>query len=137
MAITYYASNRILDRYFGNTNFTPATNYYLGISTTAPQPDGTGITEPVGNGYARVLMANTKISFTDAVDGSVQNEIEFQFPEATGSWGVITHFFISDASSGGNIEIYGTLTNSRTVEIGTVLILEATAMQINLRECTL
>ena len=136
MAVTYYSANRIMDRYFGSTTLTPATTYYMGVSTTAPSTDGTNVTEPIGGGYARVAITNNKVSFTTSSDGTVENAIEFQFPEATSDWGVVTHFVLYDASSGGNLEIYGTLTSSRTVESGTTLILSPNALEITLEECT-
>lgn len=136
MAITYYASNRIMNRYFGSTTLTPAVTYYMGVSTTVPQPDGTGVTEPVDVAYARVPITNNKVSFTVASLGSVENDIEFQFAEAQADWGTITHFVLYDSLTAGNLEIYGVLTSPRTVEDQTTLILSANALEITLEECT-
>jgi hypothetical protein len=43
--ITYYSANRVLDRLFGTTAFSPATTYYFGLSTTTLNIDGTGATK--------------------------------------------------------------------------------------------
>jgi hypothetical protein len=132
MAVTYQQANTILDEYFGKVIPTIPTNYYMGVSTTAIQNDGTGATEPTDVAYSRVLIPNTKVSFTNANNGSLTNAVEFEFPESQTSWGIITHFFLADAITGGNIKIFGQLTNSRTVETGTILVLEVGALQINL-----
>ena len=43
--------------------------YYLGLSTTAPNLDGTGVTEPASDtGYARVAMLNDENIFANADD---------------------------------------------------------------------
>jgi hypothetical protein len=48
-----YWENKILDHIFGKGNYTPPT-IYVGLSTTDPTDDGSGLTEPSGNGYTRV-----------------------------------------------------------------------------------
>jgi hypothetical protein len=45
MAVTYFSSNKVLDRLFVTTAFTPATTYYFGLSTTTLNIDGTGATK--------------------------------------------------------------------------------------------
>jgi hypothetical protein len=133
--IATYFSNKILDYLFGLTAYTPSSNLYLGVSSTAPNAGGTGVTEPVGNNYARCTMANNKTSFTDAAAGALSNEIEFTFNEATGNWGVMTHFVIYNLATGGNLLIYGQLTYSRTVEIATTLVLPIGDLLIELDNC--
>jgi len=132
MSVTYTQANTILDEYFGKVTPTIPTNYYMGVSTTAIQNDGTGKTEPTDVAYSRVLIPNTKVSFTTASSGSLTNAVEYEFPESQVSWGIITHFFLADALTGGNIKVFGQLTNSRTVETGTILVLSVGALQINL-----
>ena len=70
------------------------TARYLGLSTANPGDDASGLVEPSGNGYARVVM-----NFPAATN----------FPACTGSWGRISHFALFDAASGGNMLLYGTL----------------------------
>ena len=50
MSVTYYSANRILDKGFGSTNYTPPVTIYFGLSTTPIAIDGTGATEPSGAG---------------------------------------------------------------------------------------
>ena len=48
--------NAISDAWTG-TPFTVPGTLYLGFSTSTISADGTGITEPVGNGYVRLAVA--------------------------------------------------------------------------------
>lgn len=121
MSITYYSANRILDKGFGSTNFTSPTTMYFGLSTTPIAIDGTGATEPSGGSYARVALVNDKTNWGTASNASLTNSASVTFPESTASWGTITHVFISDASSGGNIWWYEALSPSRQVQISTTV----------------
>ena len=42
MAITYYQANKILDRAFGSALWDANATLYIGLSTSAINPDGTG-----------------------------------------------------------------------------------------------
>ena len=106
MAITTYQANRLNNYLFGATSFTPNGTYYIGLSTTAINAAGTGVTEPTGGGYKRVAVTNNKTNFTDSTGGIVQNKVQFEFPESTTAWGTITHVFIADSLTGGNILYY-------------------------------
>ena len=128
--LTYYSANKINDRLFGATAYTPPTTYYLGVSTTSVGANGTGATEPSDTAYARVSIANLKTSFGNSSNGVVSNIIQFQFPESLASWGVIGYWFISDSLTGGNIWYRGSLTASKTVEAQTTLILPVGSLQI-------
>ena len=128
MAITTYQANRLNNYLFGATSFTPNGTYYIGLSTTAINAAGTGVTEPTGGGYKRVAETN----FTDSTGGIVQNKVQFEFPESTTAWGTITHVFISDGLTGGNILYYDALTTPRTVQTATILLFAINSMKIQL-----
>lgn len=120
---TYYAANQINDEAFGSTGFSYPTTYYLGVSTTSIQKDGTGVTEPIDGAYARVAILNNKTNFGTSSLGELSNLVEYAFDESTVNWGTVIDWFFADASTGGNVWWYGTLTNSRNVESATVLVL--------------
>lgn len=132
MAITTYQANRLNNYLFGATSFTPNGTYYIGLSTTAINASGTGVTEPTGGGYKRVAVTNNKTSFTDSTGGIVQNKVQFEFPESTTAWGTITHVFIADSLTGGNILYYDALTTPRTVQTATILLFAINSMKIQL-----
>ena len=130
--ITYYQANRILDRSFGNQNYTVPSPMYVGLSTTTIQNDGTGATEPTG-GYARVSVTNAdKTNWTTALNGVLSNVNSITFPESTLSWGTITYVFISDQATGGNIMYFDALSPSRAVQSATTVLFVAGAMVISM-----
>ena len=80
-----------------NTKTSPALpkTYYIGLSTSAPAINGTGVNEPSTDaGYARVKLS----SLGEPVDGVVTNSQAINFNESTASWGTITHFVIYDSA---------------------------------------
>lgn len=104
------------------TKTTPAipTKLYVGLSTTAPNINGTGVNEPDASAaYARVELT----SLSEPVDGVVTNQYAINFPESTASWGNVTHFVIydSDAVASGNLLMYGLLSTPRSVEAATIM----------------
>ncbi len=113
-----YLENKVLDYVFNGTAFTPATPLYVGLSTTTITDAGGNITEPSGNNYSRVSVAKNTTNWPVASGGAISNGVAITFPTASGSWGTVIDFFISDASSGGNIYGYGTLTVSKAVSSG-------------------
>ena len=77
---------------------------YVGLSTTAPTEAGGNVTEPSGNGYARVETAPADWNnATDADPSVVSNAAAITFPAASGAWGTVTHFVIFDAATSGNV----------------------------------
>ena len=77
--------------------------------TAAPGEAGGG-TEASGGSYARI-----NCEFDVASGGSASNTNQEDFPTATGNWGTITHFALFDASTSGNMLIYGTWDTSKTI----------------------
>lgn len=116
---TQYFLNVIAGNVFGsNTSTAIPTNYYLGLSTTAPNYNGTGFTEPpAAAGYTRVQLTN----LSAPNDGVVKNNSSVEFNESTSSWNIITHFLVFDAPTDGNLLQYGELPVHRTVEAATML----------------
>ena len=120
-AFTTYLELHDLDYLFGATAFATPVTLYIGLSTTTTNAGGTGITEPVAMAYARITVTNNKTNWAVAsgsAPGIVTNAAIMTFAQATGAWGVITDFFISDALTAGNILAYGTLTASKTIASG-------------------
>ena len=129
--ITYYSANRVLNLNFGNTSYVVPTPLYFGLSTTSINIDGTGATEPVGGAYARVALANAdKTNWSVSTLGSLVNIGVVQFPESTASWGTITHVFIADALSGGNIWWFDALSPTRLVQSATTVLFAASSITV-------
>jgi hypothetical protein len=95
---------QILDHLFGLATWTAPTNLYIGLSTADPLGDGSGLAEPVGNGYARVLYNPGSTNWLRAGTSptTVDNKLAITFAEASGAgWGTISHACLFTALSGG------------------------------------
>jgi hypothetical protein len=92
---------------------------YVGLSTTDPTDDASGIAEPAGNGYARKA-----ITFGAAASRKVENSGVVTFDQASGPWGTIAYWFICDHLSntnwGTNVNLlaHGSLATSKGVVAG-------------------
>ena len=138
--ITKSTANAILNAFFGKTqNCSLASSCYIGLSTTTPDANGDNFTEPdSATGYQRVFVgyynqSNTQL-MSPAADGSISNtnNIIF-FPEATSSWGTITHFGIFSSASNGKPLMWGTLTSTINVPSGYIPIFRAGALTVTLQ----
>jgi hypothetical protein len=110
-----YWENEVLDHLFGKGAYNPPA-IYLALSTTVPADDGTGVAEPQGGAYTRV--ATSGMDWTPASGGQLSNAVSLAFPEATASWGTITHFALYDADLGGHLLAFGPLTTAQPIELG-------------------
>lgn len=115
MSFSDYWEDATLNHLFNKAAYTAPT-IYVGLSSTAPADDGTGVTEPLGGGYARVATAST--DWNSASGGQITNANGITFPQATADWGTMSHIVLYDASSGGNLLAYAALTTAKTVQNG-------------------
>jgi len=112
-----YLEDKLLDQMVGKTDFAMPT-CYVGLSTADPLDDASGNAEPVGMAYARVATAGGDWNASSA--GSISNNQDVTFPEATGDWGTITHFTLWDAVAAGNMLAHGSLASSKHIESGEI-----------------
>jgi hypothetical protein len=112
-----------IKEWFRGTTFPAATgSVYCGLCTAAPSDSSFG-TEVSGNAYARQALSKAAGTWTagSAGSGQISNTAAITFPAATpAGWGTITHFVIADASTAGNLIIWGALTASKAIGIGDV-----------------
>ena len=118
--LTNTSENEILNFLFSRAAYTPKATYYVGLSTSDPGETGVLTGEPSGGSYARKPVTNDVTNFPAAVNGSKSNGVQIAFAEATGTWGVITHFFLADALVAGNIVASGALLSAKSIESGDV-----------------
>lgn len=101
------------------------TNWFVALYTAAPNEDGTGGTEvATGSGYARVSMASTDwAAASGGQPSTVSNSNAVTFPQATGSWGTVTHFGLCSSTTEGaaDVQIWGALDTSKVVDNGDTL----------------
>jgi hypothetical protein len=113
--LSNYLENKLLDHVLRNVSYTSPTTVYVGLFTADPTDAGTG-TEVSGGSYARQI-----VSVTTATGGIVTSSADVTFPQATGSWGTVSHIGLLDALSSGNLLMHTPLTTSRAIETGDVL----------------
>ncbi len=124
-----YWENKILDHIFGKGNYTPPT-IYVGLSTSDPTDDGSGLAEPSGDAYARVQTSAS--DWNAASNGSLDNVSDITFAQATGNWGTITHFALFDAATAGNMLAHGALSQSKAIGESDTARFEAGDLDISL-----
>jgi hypothetical protein len=113
--LSNYLENKLLDHVLRNVSYTSPTTVYVGLYTSDPGDDNSG-TEVSGGSYARQIL-----SVTTASGGIVTSSADVTFPQATGSWGTISHIGLLDALTSGNLLMHTPLTTSRVIETGDVL----------------
>lgn len=115
-----YSENAFLNHLTTNSAYTPASTIYLALATADPTDAGTGasMNEVANSGsYAR-----TAITFGAASSRAVTQNADVDFPEATGSWGTVTHWAILDSGThgAGNMLAHGAFGSSFAVVSGNI-----------------
>lgn len=109
MAGSSYLEQHILDQIFGATAWTAPATLYVALSTGLATA---AVSEPVGNGYARVASTNNTTNWP-ASSGSgpatKSNGTAITFASPTGAWGTIQSYAIYDAVTAGNLLVQANL----------------------------
>lgn len=127
-ALTNFLENEIIDWFWRGRSYTPPTTMYFALYTAAPGEAGGG-TEVTGGSYARVGVSQAATEFqgtggeTTATDstgtgGATQNINAIAFPTPSANWGTASHMAVLDASTSGNMLVYGALTNAKSINNG-------------------
>lgn len=136
-------ANDLLEQLFHTTG-TNKTYYYIGLSTTPPNPDGSNFTEPripdgatddegkpiTVNEYQRVSLDGLMGAASKAI---IKNTAIIFFNEAEHyGWGTITHFGIFTSETGGTPIFYGELSSSVQIPKNYIPIFRAGKLQVGL-----
>jgi hypothetical protein len=105
-----YLDDRILESIFKNTAFTPPASVYLALYTTNPSASDTG-TEVTGGSYSRKVLA-----FAASAGATIASNASVTFSALAAA--TITHYGVRDASTGGNLLVYGALPNPVVTNAG-------------------
>ena len=135
---TNYLERRVLDFIFKNNALSfssPGNSIYVGLATAVSAAETGSLTEANFTNYARQQVAasgGTTIGSDSTDTQTATNAANIEFP-ASGGGGddAITHAFIADASSSGNILFVGTITN-RTISTGDIFRINAGNLTITL-----
>lgn len=127
-AMSDWLENGLVDFILRNQALTLPANLHFALFTAAPSDSGGG-TEVSGGNYARVSVARSLANFagtqsagsttaSTGTGGVTSNNNAITFPAPNANWGVVTHWGVFDASSGGNLVFHGALQTSKTVNNG-------------------
>jgi hypothetical protein len=126
--LTDFAWGKLWDYAFRGTTFAAPPTFYAALTTAATGKATTTLTEPSGNGYARVAATNgatqwSTLQFTSPTltqqYGDAVNIVAIAFPTPTGPWGTAVAAGLTDASSAGNVWAVAPLTNPASPSSGT------------------
>ena len=139
-AATNYLERRLLDFIFKNNALSfssPGDSIYVGLATAVSAAETGSVTEANFTNYARqqVTAANWTTIGADSTDTQTAiNAANIEFP-ASGGGGTdtVTHVFIADASSSGNILFVGALDASKAIASGDIFRINAGNLTIELK----
>lgn len=121
-----YLENALINATLRNTTYTSPSTVYVGLYTTDPTDAGTG-TEVSGGSYAR-----QSVTFAAPSDGVSASNAAVEFPQATGSWGTVTHIGILDASTSGNLLYHTALDVSKAIDTGDIFKIASGSLTVTL-----
>lgn len=131
---TTFWRNKIMDSVYQAAS---GNQFYIGLSSSTPTDAGTNVTEPAGNGYARVRIS----AFTQAANGAISNASDIVFPVSTGTWfpetRLATHWVMFDGT-GANAHVLssGTLEEPIGIWKNTTITIETGKVVITLNDAT-
>ncbi len=142
-AFSDYLENKLVDQIFRAQAYTFPSTLYVGLSTAACSDTGFG-TEVTGGSYARVAVTGSLANWagtqsagstTASTDtgGQTSNNNAINFPTPSAGWGTVTHWFIADASSSGNLLFCASLTTSKTINSGDSVSFAAGALTVTVQ----
>lgn len=104
---------------FRTGSFTKPTVLAVALFTVTPSDSGGG-TEVTGGSYARVDVPPLDANWSGAssTSGLTDNVNAITFPTPSANWGTVVAFGIFDATSGGNLLVWGPISPSKTINNG-------------------
>ena len=137
-AATTYLENKILSFIFKNNagSFaTPGDSIYVGLATAVSDAEAGSLTEATFGSYARqqVTAANWTLASASTNQQTVVNAANIEFPASSGTSNTVTHAFLVDAASSGNILFVGALDASKAIASGDIFRINAGNLTIELK----
>jgi hypothetical protein len=137
-AATTYLEHAVLDFIFKNNSesfASPGDSIYIGLATAVTDAEAGTVTEATFTNYARqqVTAANWTLASGATDAQTVTNAANIEYPASGGTTETITHAFVVDAASGGNIMFVGALDASKTIASGDIFRINAGNLTIELK----
>jgi len=127
-AMSNYLENKLIDHILRGTSFSQPDIYVglVGKYDAAQLEAGTLTHEISGGSYARVgSIRGDGYWSAGSTNGLTDNESAITFTTATNEWGHVSGVFLADATSSGNVILYGQLSSTKFVENGDQFIISA------------
>jgi hypothetical protein len=116
-----YLRNMLVDFLFRGQSATPPASVFVALCSTAPTAGAAG-TELTGTGYARVEVPctatdwlntqGTTAAASNGTTGTTRNAAIVDFGAAGSNWGLVSHWELYDAATGGNRLVYGEIVDA-------------------------
>jgi hypothetical protein len=138
-AATNYLERRILDFIFKNNALSfasPGDSIYVGLATAVSAAETGSLTEATFTNYARkqVTAANWTTIGDDSTDTqTAKNAANIEFDASGGTSNTITHVFVADALTSGNILFVGALDVSKVIADGDIFRINTGNLTIELK----
>lgn len=137
-AATTYLEHAILQFLFKNNTESFATlgdSIYVGLATAVSDPEAGSLTEATFTNYARqqVTAANWTVPVVGTDTQTATNAANIEYPASGGTNNTITHAFVADALTSGNILFIGALDASKTIASGDIFRINAGNLTIELK----
>lgn len=116
MYATNYFETQVLNAMRGTTFSAPST-VYIGLFLSNPGETGSTTSEISYAGYARQAI-QFSVPALDGTSMRIQNSAQVTFPESPTDAGTVTYVGIMDSLTGGNMLVYGQLTDELVVYSG-------------------
>jgi hypothetical protein len=126
-ALSNYLENKLVDHILRATPYPMPAMVCVALFVATPSDAGGG-TEVSGGSYARVAVGPSTSAWTatqggtagasSGTNGTSANAADVPFPSPTANWGLVSHFGIFDAITGGNLLFWAALTPAQTVNGG-------------------
>lgn len=127
---TNYWKNTILSAMYRS-----GSTFYVGLSSTLPAADGSGVTEPDGGSYARIAIP----SFTEPAEGYIENAEGMRFPTSTAEWfsesSPAKYYVIFDGSGeDANVLSAETMIPKRSIGYDVTIVVPANTLRIQIAD---
>jgi hypothetical protein len=137
-AATTYLENKILSLIFKNNagSFSsPGDSIYIGLATAVADAEAGTLTEATFGAYARqqVTASAWTVPSASTDTQTATNSANIEYAASTGTSNTITHAFVADAATSGNILFIGALDANKTIGTGDIFRINAGNLSIELR----
>ena len=137
-AATTYLENKILSLIFKNNagSFSsPGDSIYIGLATAVSDAEAGTLTEATFGAYARqqVTASAWTVPSVSTDTQTATNSANIEYAASTGTSNTITHAFVADAATSGNILFIGALDANKTIGTGDIFRINAGNLSVELR----